>query len=159
MATSTALQQLAERFAGREGLRRLADLLRRQSIADGKPDLAEKLALVAEVKGYMADEIIIEQNQVDTDVFFILSGSVTISPNGRSDTVRKAGSHVGEMSAIDPAARRSSTVKANELTLVAKVSESDFSAIADAYLPFGAHWRESFPTGCVREWKKSPNAL
>ena len=135
MKSKPASRQLADRFAGEEGLRRLTDLLRRQAITEGKVELAEKLARAAQVAGYGADRTIIQQDALDTDIYFILSGSVTISPNGRDDTVRKAGSHIGEMSAIDPAARRSSCVKANELTLLAKVTESDFTKIADAH-PF-----------------------
>jgi CRP/FNR family cyclic AMP-dependent transcriptional regulator len=130
---NTTLSKLAERFAGKEGLRRLIELMRRQQLTEGKPDIAERLARVAQIQGYAAGDLVIHQNEVDTDIFFILSGSVTVSPNGRDDTIRKSGSHVGEMSAIDPAARRSSTVRANEPTLLAKVSESDFTKIADAH--------------------------
>jgi CRP/FNR family cyclic AMP-dependent transcriptional regulator len=114
---NTTLKKLAERFAGEEGLRRLIELMRRQQLTEGKPDIAERLARVAQIQGYAAGDLAIHQNEVDTDIFFIMSGAVTVSPNGRDDTIRKSGSHVGEMSAIDPAARRSSTVRANEPTL------------------------------------------
>jgi CRP/FNR family cyclic AMP-dependent transcriptional regulator len=81
---------------------------------------------------------VIHQDGLDTDIFFILSGSVTVSPNGRDDTVRLPGTHVGEMAAIDPAARRSATVRANEPTVLARVTEVDFAAIANRH-PF--MWR------------------
>ncbi len=73
---------------------------------------------------------IIRQGGMDTDLIFILKGSVEILVENRNHIVRKAGTHVGEMAAIDPTAKRSATVQTIEATDVAKISEREFSKIA-----------------------------
>ena len=73
---------------------------------------------------------IISQGGKDTDLIFILKGSVEILVKNRNHIVRKAGTHVGEMAAIDPTAKRSATVRAIESTDIARISEMDFSKIA-----------------------------
>ena len=73
---------------------------------------------------------IIRQGGMDTDLIFILKGSVEILVKNRNHIVRKAGTHVGEMAAIDPTAQRSATVRTIEATNVAKISEQDLSKIA-----------------------------
>jgi CRP/FNR family transcriptional regulator, cyclic AMP receptor protein len=76
---------------------------------------------------------IIRQGGKDTDLIFILKGSVEILIRNRNHIVRKAGTHVGEMAAIDPTAKRSATVRAIEATDIARISERDFSKIADRW--------------------------
>jgi predicted nucleotide-binding protein len=107
----------------------------RQTLVQGKEDIADLLATLAVIQPYDPGDVIIQQDGTDTDIFFILSGSVTVSPNRRDDTVRPAGTHVGEMATIDPAARRSATVRANEPTVVARVTEANFSRVANSH-PF-----------------------
>src|SRR5262249_53549060 len=104
-------------------------------VVEAREDVAGQLAELALLQGYEADDVIIEQGATDTDIFFIIAGKVIVTPNRRPDIVRAAGTHVGEMAAIDPAARRSATVPALQPTVVARVSEPDFSRLAKAY-PF-----------------------
>lgn len=73
---------------------------------------------------------IIRQGDKDTDLIFILKGSVEILVKNRNHIVRKAGNHVGEMAAIDPTAKRSATVQTIEATDVARITEQEFSKIA-----------------------------
>ena len=73
---------------------------------------------------------IISQGGKDTDLIFILKGSVEILVKNRNHIVRKAGTHIGEMAAIDPTAKRSATVRTIESTDIARISEEDFSKIA-----------------------------
>jgi predicted nucleotide-binding protein len=126
---------MAARFEGCEGERLLCEVIRRQPLFEGHSDVADQLARLASIEPYEPGAMIIEQDGTDTDIFFILSGSVTISPNRRDDAVRSAGNHVGEMATIDPIARRSADVRANEPTVIARVSEPDFSRVANAH-PF-----------------------
>jgi len=121
---------LAARFTGLEGARLLRDVLLKQPLVEGKADIADQLASVAAIRSYEPNDVLILQDGTDTDIYFILSGSVVVSPNGRDDTIRPAGTHVGEMATIDPSARRSATVRAREPLVAAAVSESDFSRIA-----------------------------
>jgi CRP/FNR family transcriptional regulator, cyclic AMP receptor protein len=134
-AGSTAAKDLANRFRQIESLR---EAIRRQPITDGSADIADLFARVAVTEPYETGEILISQDGTDSDFFFILSGSVVVSPNGRDDTIRGAQNHVGEMTTIDPAVRRSATVRAAEPVVVARISEPDFSAVADAH---PAIWR------------------
>jgi predicted nucleotide-binding protein len=135
MDASLTAKKIAARFEGPEGARLLRDIIQRQPLTGGKPDIVEQLAYVAKIEPYETSEIIIQQDETDTDIYFILSGSVTVSPNGRPDTTRSAGTHVGEMATIDPSARRSAKVHANEPTVVARISEADFSKVANTH-PF-----------------------
>jgi CRP/FNR family transcriptional regulator, cyclic AMP receptor protein len=128
-----SFSSLAARFDGPDGLRRIRELLLRQPLVEGREEIAEEIAAVLAVQAYERDEIIIVQDATDTDIFFILAGSVIVKPNNREDTIRNAGTHVGEMAAIDPAARRSATVCAREPSVLARVAERHFSRIATAH--------------------------
>jgi CRP/FNR family transcriptional regulator, cyclic AMP receptor protein len=128
-------EKMTKRFEGPDGLRLLREMFVRQPLTQNKPDVVDQLARFAAIEGYEIGQTIIEQDETDTDILFILAGSVVVSPNGRPDTTRTAGTHVGEMTAIDPAARRSATVTAKEPTVIARVSEPNFSSIANAH-PF-----------------------
>jgi CRP/FNR family cyclic AMP-dependent transcriptional regulator len=121
---------MAARFEGPEGARHLRDVLLRQPLVEGKDDVAEEFAAVAVIQSYETNAIVIVQDGIDTDIFLILTGSVTVSPNNRDDTVRTAGTHVGEMATIDPTARRSATVRAREPSVLARITEADFSRTA-----------------------------
>jgi CRP/FNR family cyclic AMP-dependent transcriptional regulator len=123
---------LASRFRDKTALE---NAIVRQTISGGNFEVARQLAKIATVQSYEQNEVLIRQGETDTHFFLILSGSVIISPNGRDDTTRRAHSHVGEMATIDPAVRRSATVRAGEATVVARISESEFSKVADSY-PF-----------------------
>ena len=53
--------------------------------------------------------------------------------NGRELAIRQASQHVGEMAMIDTSASRCATVIAIEQTVVAKVTEKDFTPIANKH--------------------------
>jgi CRP/FNR family transcriptional regulator, cyclic AMP receptor protein len=129
---SDEAEAMAARFLGPNGARPLRSILLRQPLFEGKKQVVDRIARFSIVEPYASGELILEQGGTDTDIFFILCGSVTISPNRRDDTNRSAGTHIGEMAAIDPGARRSATVRANEPTVLARVTEADFSKVANA---------------------------
>ena len=141
---------IAAQFTAPNGERLLRDLLHRQPVLRGNAEAIEAIIRVATIKSYNPKEFIITQGATDTDFYFILSGSVIVSPNRREDTLRSAGTHVGEMAAIDPAALRSATVTAYEPTVLASVAEPDFSAIADAH-PFIWRYLAGELAGRLRE--------
>lgn len=85
-----------------------------------------------------AGTILTIQGEADDDLFFIISGEVIITINGREIATRKAGQHVGEMSLLDPTARRSATVKAIEQTLAFRLPEVQVTKVADGFPEF---WR------------------
>jgi predicted nucleotide-binding protein len=74
---------------------------------------------------------IIRQGESDNDLFLILSGEVSIQVHGREVARRRTNQHVGELAVIDPTARRAATVIATESSVIARISEEEFSALAE----------------------------
>lgn len=118
------------RFEGPDGKTRLADVLMRQVLINGDNVVADAVAAKAALVEAMPGQVIITQGNTDTDLYFIVSGTVAIRINGRDITTRTAGNHVGELALVDQTVRRSATVIANEPCAFARISEQDFSAIA-----------------------------
>ncbi|MDP6446362.1 MAG: nucleotide-binding protein, partial [Pirellulaceae bacterium] len=79
-----------------------------------------KLLEVTQLRELEPGNVLIAQNAEDNEIFFVISGSLTIEANGRPVATRCAGTHVGEMALIDRKARRSATVLAAEKTVVAR---------------------------------------
>jgi CRP/FNR family cyclic AMP-dependent transcriptional regulator len=117
---------------GDEGRRRLEEALRDQRVVAHDADIAKAIADCSEVKSYAPGEVILRQDEADTDVFLILAGTVSVEIGGRQVAVRKANETVGEMGMIEVSARRSATARASSETIVARVTESDFAPIANA---------------------------
>ncbi len=118
------------RFQGTEGKRRLVEALLQQALINGDEVAAAAIADSSTLREYRAGEDLIQQDGQDCDMFFIVSGSANVLINGRIVAKRAADTHVGEMALIDPTAKRSATVRAAELTLVAVLSEEDFTNVA-----------------------------
>ncbi len=97
---------MKERFEG-DGRPNLIDALKRQEFVNGNVGLSNAMAeqgdLIEFAKG---DKIILEEGE-DDDVFLMLAGSVAVVVKGNEIGTRKAGQHVGEMAAIEPAQKRS----------------------------------------------------
>jgi predicted nucleotide-binding protein len=123
--------QMIQRYTGETGRRRLIDALRAHPVFEGDEGIAREIAQVAELRECAEGDPIITQGGCDNGIAFIVSGAVSILINGREVNQRRAGQHVGEMALIDPSARRSASVIATTGTVVAWVSESEFSAIAE----------------------------
>ena len=121
------------RFYGKEGRNRLVSALRKQIIIHDNETLSIELADQAELLQFEPEERLIVQDSVDDEIYFILAGRLAIVVNGREIAIRDSGQHVGEMTLIDPSARRSASVVAIEQTVVAKISEASFRVLADKY--------------------------
>ena len=132
MATKSS-PTLIKRFTGRAGKARFIEALRSQELVARDPQIAQALTAAATRQEFPANCEIFAQGGFDTDIYFILSGSVSITANGRLVATRAAGDHVGEMAMLDTTAARSATVRTLEPTVVAKVTESRFSRIANAH--------------------------
>ncbi|MFT8898361.1 MAG: TIR domain-containing protein [Acetobacter sp.] len=124
---------MLNRFQGDSGHRLTKDLLNQQRMVQGNSLISTEVAEKSTVREFSSGETLIEQNGHDNSIYFILSGSVEIFVNGYPVALRGAGNHVGEMAAIEPAHRRSATVIAKEDTIVAELSEHDFTDIATRY--------------------------
>ncbi|HZG18850.1 MAG TPA: TIR domain-containing protein [Herbaspirillum sp.] len=124
---------MLERYQGEAGRRRTIEALLDQRIVVGNRELAEQLYDRAELLQVNRGEKLIEQGAYDSDVYFILAGSLGIDVNGRQIAARMAGNSVGEMSVLDPTNPRAATVFGLEHTVVAKVSEPHISELANQF--------------------------
>lgn len=125
---------MIDRFAnGAAGQRLLLDTLSSQKLVLGNTDLADQIAHRCELMAVVRGTRLIEQGADDNDIFFILAGSFDIVINGRMIARRGPTDHVGEMSAIEPAQRRSANVVAATDAVVARLSEPDFNDIASRH--------------------------
>lgn len=124
---------MLNRFTGPNGERLLVEALQRQVIVQGDLELAQKLSKIIEIMACETGHRLITQDGSDNDLYFVLSGRFSIQVNAREVAVRKAEEHVGEMALIDPKAKRSASVVALEVSVVAKVSEVKFGEFANQY--------------------------
>ena len=125
--------EIISRFCGTENLNRLISVLRQQIIIHDNENLSVELAEQAEILQFEPETELIVQGGADNDIYFILSGRLSIVVNGREVAIRESGQHVGEMALIDPSAKRAASVVAIEQTVVAKISEVCFRPLADKY--------------------------
>lgn len=123
--------RVVERFAA-EGGKRLIEALSEFRLLAGLGGVPAHLAEVGELLEVAVGESFITQNDSQTDVFFIVAGSVNVIVNGKVVNTRRVGDHVGEMAVIEPAQLRSATITARESCVLLKISDSDFIKFADA---------------------------
>jgi len=127
------MSNAVERFLGNDGLRRIAAAFLVHPLVNGDQELANKLSQVSKIETVPADVPVVTQGGADTEIFFILLGSVQIEVNGQIGPVRSPGDHFGEMTLIDVHTVRSATVRTREETIVARITEPDFTRIAAKY--------------------------
>jgi len=124
---------MIQRFDGEDGKRRLEDLLSRQMVGGGSRDIAGALAAAVTVREVRKGDVLIQQDAGDTDLYFVLAGRLSAQVHGREVAVRAAGTHVGEMALIDPSAKRCASVVALDDSVVAGVTERQFTVLAQQH--------------------------
>jgi CRP/FNR family cyclic AMP-dependent transcriptional regulator len=124
---------MLQRFQGVDGARLLKDALRQQKTLLCSEPVIDAIAAVAELAEAKPGDSIIIQGNDDNRLALLLSGKVDVLIGGVKVATRTAGQHVGEMSIIDPSARRSASVIATEHTCIAWIAEPAFSGIATAH--------------------------
>jgi len=129
---------MIERYEGNAGQRRLIAALMEDRLVAHQAELAERLTAVGQLVAFAPGDVFISQGDHTNDVFFIVAGAVSIAVNGVIIANRFSGQSVGEMAAVEPSQPRSATVTATEPTVVLKVTEEQFSGVAEA---FPAIWR------------------
>jgi CRP/FNR family transcriptional regulator, cyclic AMP receptor protein len=125
-------ESLLKSFQGSEGRRCLTNALTLQPLIRDK-DLAAAVEPYLKLEAIFAGTNLIKQGASDTDLFLILSGTFSVAINGHVVALKKAGEHVGEMAVVDPFTPRSASVTATSESVVARIAEPDFSALADRY--------------------------
>jgi CRP/FNR family transcriptional regulator, cyclic AMP receptor protein len=125
-------KSLLKEFQGSEGASRLIEALMSQPLVHDKY-LAVPIARCLKLEEIPAGSRLIEQGASDTDLFLILGGTFSVVVDGRVVARKKAGEHIGEMAMVDPRTPRSASVIATSDSLVARIAERDFSALADRF--------------------------
>lgn len=133
MKLQSKLEIMIKRFQGEEGKRKIVQALNDCQIFIGDTLAAERIADAGSLFAFIEGQIIITQGESDDDLYIILSGELEIHVNKRLVAVRDAAQDVGEMCVVDPKAPRSATVRARTNGIALKVSESDFTKIADQH--------------------------
>jgi CRP/FNR family cyclic AMP-dependent transcriptional regulator len=111
----------------------LIEAVQQQQFVCGSREFAEILASVGKLEEWSPGDEITIQGTSDRDFFLILIGHFSVLINRREMAIRRAGQHVGEMSMIDPGALRSATVVAREQGVTLRISEADFTRLAQDY--------------------------
>jgi len=122
-----------ERFKGDDGQRLLVEALQAQKMVAGNSALAEELVSLVQLTTVKAGDTIIHQDAYDNDLFFIVFGRFRIVIKGRVTGHRGINDHVGEMAAIEPTQARSTTVVADEDSLVCKLSQPQLTDLGKRY--------------------------
>jgi CRP-like cAMP-binding protein len=125
-------ESLLKSFQGSDGKLRLIDALILQPLIRDN-DLAAAVEPYLELEEVLAGTNLIKQGASDTDLFLILRGAFSVAIDGRIVARKKAGEHVGEMAVVNPFTPRSASVTATSDSVVARIAELDFSALADRY--------------------------
>jgi predicted nucleotide-binding protein len=121
------------RFTGKDGKKRLIEAFTQQILVAGNVQIAKELVLYAKLYDVKSNINLILQGGADDDIYFIISGTVSVRVNDRDIAKRSAGEHIGEMTVIDSTARRSATIRSLEPCVFAKVNENDFARLANKY--------------------------
>ena len=79
---------MIKRFQGTDGAQRLVNSLRSQRIIQDNEELATKIAGMVKLRMIEPDEVLINQDEVDNDLFFILSGRLSVLSKWGRATVK-----------------------------------------------------------------------
>jgi CRP/FNR family transcriptional regulator, cyclic AMP receptor protein len=119
-------------FHGDAGRRHLVKALQSQPLVRDE-DLALEIVKHVKLEEVPSGATLIREGAFDADLFLILAGEFSIVANGRVVARKNAGEQVGEMVVVDPGARRSASAIAAADSVVARISESEFTALADKF--------------------------
>lgn len=123
---------MKERFEN-DGRHQLLEALKRQEFVAGNVKLADALIKHGELLEFKKGDKLITEGGEDNEIYLLLAGSVAVVIKGNEINVRKAGQHVGEMAAIEPAQKRSATIVAHDTVVALKIKSADFTSIGENY--------------------------
>ncbi len=124
---------MKKRFEGENGKRRLIEVIESCHLVKNDKALAEKLSEIGEIVEVKKDTNFISEGNDDNDIYFILAGEAEVLIKNNHIGFRKVGDAVGEMAIVNPSEPRSATLKAISDIIVLKLTEFQFSSLADEY--------------------------
>ncbi|MEB3244490.1 MAG: TIR domain-containing protein [Vampirovibrionales bacterium] len=113
--------------------RLLLGALERQKLICDDQALAKAIADVGQLRNISQGEILIEEGTADNGIFLVIYGAFSVLVKGKKVAVRGVCDHLGEMAAIDPSQPRTSTVVADEDSVVFCFQEPDFSKLSEEH--------------------------
>ncbi len=147
-------------YRGTAGRARLLEVLSSQKLVQRDPTIAKDLLAVAKPMTFLPrrdkDHLIVEGER-KFDIYFILSGSVSVRIKRQEVAIRGPGDHVGEMALIDSKHPRSASVIATERTTVAKVSQQAFLKVAAKHPELWQRLCVELAAGCGSVDHRSPS--
>src|SRR3981189_297558 len=102
------------RFQGDRGRALLIEELGKARISSGIAGLPEALAEAGALHAVETGRTLIEQNDTDNDIFFIIAGVFGVFVNGKEVAKRTAGDCIGEMATVSPIQKRAASGGADE---------------------------------------------
>ncbi|MGO8298855.1 TIR domain-containing protein [Rhizobium ruizarguesonis] len=122
---------MKERFEGANRAALIGNLKRQFDCGDA--DVAEVIASGGELVEFNSGDVLIIEGGADNDVFFLVSGQVSVVVKGQEVRTLRSGDHVGEMAAIEPSQLRAASVIATETVVAVRMAGSAFTALADKF--------------------------
>lgn len=130
---------IAKRFCGQGRARAIVESLLSQPLVGGQRALAEEFRKTGTILSFKKGKRITAQGAADNEMYFLLCGSVNVIINGHIVATRSAGTHFGEMAAMDYTAKRSASVVAVDEVVVLQIAQARFVQIANQYLSVWHH--------------------
>lgn len=111
----------------------IMERLRNVPAFDALPDSQIRQAMkAASIRRYDAGETLIEEDEFDNQVFFLIFGDLDVSVKGNVvGSLKRLGDVFGEMGIID-GSPRSATITARRTSLVVSLDDSAIGALGDA---------------------------
>jgi CRP/FNR family transcriptional regulator, cyclic AMP receptor protein len=122
-----------DQFTGPQGKQHLATALSSHEIIGHNEALAHKFAEEATVEEFKSGQTLLKQNAPDNHVYLIVNGEVAIDVNGKRVASSGPGVLIGEMALLDAQGGRSASAIALKDTVVARLTQAKFEALAREY--------------------------
>jgi CRP/FNR family cyclic AMP-dependent transcriptional regulator len=120
-----------ERFEADDGVLLISALARH--FDGGGIEVAKAISKAGDLIELSVGDVLISEASEDNDIYFIISGTVSVVVKGQQIRTLRPGDHVGEMAAIEPSLPRSASVIADSTLVAVKMTEGAFATIANTF--------------------------
>ena len=124
---------MLERYQGKEGRAALLNALRSQFLVEGNSDIANMMASASQIKEFTPGAVLFTEGERGGDLFFIISGQVSVRKREQEIATCSAAMHIGEIGLLEPFKGRSASVVAIDTVVVAQISQQKFTDIAELH--------------------------